>query len=108
MNTTYNQTNDQAQEFIPVNSEDGMLCLPSKLDGFKQTHFNHHEFVRNEGTKANPFIRKRTEYRFLGNYEDPEGNELRICPKCGGLMHKNGRNVTRLRHLPLGDNISMI
>ena len=39
MNTTYNQTIDQAQEYISVNSENGVLCLPTRLNGFKQTHF---------------------------------------------------------------------
>ena len=75
MNTTYNKTIDQAQEYISVNSENGMLSLPTRLNGFKQTHFKQQEFVRNEGTKANPFIRKRIEYSFLGSYEDPEGKE---------------------------------
>ena len=51
MNTTYNQTIDQAQEYISVNSENGMLSLPTRLNGFKQTHFKQQEFVRNEGTK---------------------------------------------------------
>ena len=36
---TYNQTIDQAQVYISVNSENGMLCLPTRLNGFKQTHF---------------------------------------------------------------------
>lgn len=108
MNTTYNKTIDQAQEYISVNSENGMLSLPTRLNGFKQTHFKQQEFVRNEGTKANPFIRKRIEYSFLGSYEDPEGKELRKCPVCGALMHKNGTNVTRLRHLPFGDSYTVI
>lgn len=86
MNTTYNQTIDQAQEYISVNSENEMLCLPTRLNRFKQTHFKQQEFVRNEGTNANPFIRKRIEYSFLESYEDPEGKELRKCPVCGALM----------------------
>ncbi len=98
LNTAYNQTNDQAQECISFYSENGMLCLPTRLNGFKQTHFEQQEFVRNEGTKAKPFIRKRKEYIFLGSYEDPEGKELRKCPACGVLMHKNWSNVTRLRY----------
>lgn len=108
MNTTYNHTIDQAQEYISVNSENEMLCLPTRLNGFKQTHFKQQEFVRNEGTKANPFIRKRIEYSFLGSYEDPEGKELRKCHVCGALIHKNGSNVTRLRHLPFGDSYTVI
>ena len=52
MNTSYNQTIDQAQEYISVNSENGMLCLSAMLKGFKQTHFKQQEFVR-----------KRIEYR---------------------------------------------
>ncbi len=85
-----------------------MLCLPTRLKGFKQTLFKQHKFVRNEGTKANPFIRKRTEYSFLGSYEDPEGKELRKCHVCGDLMHKNGSNVTRLRHLTFRDSYTVV
>lgn len=51
LNTAYNQTNDQAQECIFFYSENGMLCLPTRLNGFKQTYFEQQEFVRNEGTK---------------------------------------------------------
>ena len=45
MNTTYNQTIDQAQEYISVNSENGMLCLPTRLNGFKQTHFKQQDIL---------------------------------------------------------------
>ena len=89
MNTTCNQTIDQAQEYISVNIESGMLSLPSRLNGFKQTHFKQRLLERNEGTKAKPFIRKHLEYSFFGSYEDPEGQEIRKCPVCGSLMHKN-------------------
>ncbi len=51
---------------------------------------------------------KRTEYSFLGSYEDPKGKELRKCPVCGALIHKNGSNVTRLRHLPFGNSYTVI
>lgn len=108
MNTTCNQTIDQAQEYISVNIESGMLSLPSRLNGFKQTHFKQRLLERNEGTKAKPFIRKHLEYSFFGSYEDPEGQEIRKCPVCSSLMHKNGTNVTRLRHLPFGDRYTVI
>lgn len=85
-----------------------MLSLPTRLNGFKQTHFKQQVLVRNEGTKAKTFIRKCAEYSFLGSYEDPEGKELRKCPVSGAFMHKNETNITRLRHLPFGDCYTVI
>lgn len=85
-----------------------MLSLPTRLNGFKQTHFKQQVLVRNEGTKAKTFIRKCAEYSFLGSYKDPDVKELRKYPVSGAFMHKNETNITRLRHLPFGDCYTVI
>lgn len=34
--------------------------------------------------------------------------EPKICPKCGAPLHRNGKETTSLRHIPLGNSYSIV
>ena len=105
MNSTNSLPLDQ---YIPVNYSKGMLAVPTFVERFKQTHVKVSSIPRNEGTLKKPLIRDHLVFDFYGHIDSPAIEEIKICPHCGSIMHRNGQVVTCLRHTPFGSTYTSI
>ena len=105
MNSTNSLPLDQ---YIPVNYSKGMLAVPTFVERFKQTHVKVSSILRNEGTLQKALIRNHFVFDFYGHIDSPVIEEIRICPHCGSIMHRNGQVVTCLKHTPFGSTYTSI
>lgn len=107
MDSTYNTQLDQVPEYVKVNVDEGIVVIPSGLTNFKQLYFKTEPFIRNIGTKQNPYKHRTYEYHLNGFYAD-KSDKPRICPKCGAILHNNRLCTVILRHIPTGGKHSVV